>query len=59
MHRVEGTDFHFRSYELPEKAVFTYRFADFGEPMTDPANPRKTGPEGSERSVLATAKMQN
>ena len=58
MHRVEGTDFYFRSYELPEKAVFTYRFAVFGESMTDPANPLKTGPEGREQSVLATAGWQ-
>jgi len=58
MHRVEGTDFYFRSYELPEKAIFTYRFLVFDEPMTDPANPQKTGPEGSERSVLATAGWQ-
>ncbi len=58
MHRVEGTDFYFRSYELPEKALFSYRFSVFDEPMTDPANPQKTGPEGSERSVLATAGWQ-
>ena len=58
MHRVEGTDFYFRSYELPEKAVFTYRFSVFDESMTDPANPHKTGPEGSEQSVLATAGWQ-
>ncbi len=58
MHRVEDTDFYFRSYELPEKAIFTYRFAVFGEPMTDPANPRTTGPEGREQSVLATAGWQ-
>ncbi len=58
MHRVEGTDFYYRSYELPEKALFTYRFSVFEESMTDPANPRKTGPEGSEQSVLATAGWQ-
>jgi len=58
MHRVEGTDFWFRSYELPEKAVFSYRFSVFDESMTDPANPRKTGPEGREESVLATAGWQ-
>ncbi|MDA8020769.1 MAG: PQQ-binding-like beta-propeller repeat protein [Thermoanaerobaculia bacterium] len=54
MHRVGGTDFYFRSYELPEKAIFTYRFSVFDERMTDPANPRKTGSEGHEQSVLAT-----
>ncbi|MEM7357427.1 MAG: alpha/beta hydrolase-fold protein, partial [Acidobacteriota bacterium] len=58
MHRVEGTDFYFRSYALPEKAVFTYRFSVFDERMTDPANPRKTGSEGQEHSVLATAGWQ-
>lgn len=58
MHRVEGTDFYFRSYELPEKALYSYRFSVFDESMTDPANPQKTGPEGSERSVLATTGWQ-
>ena len=58
MHRVEGTNFYFRSYELPEKAVFTYRFSIFDESMTDPANPHKTGAEDSEQSVLATAGWQ-
>ncbi|MEM9596021.1 MAG: PQQ-binding-like beta-propeller repeat protein [Acidobacteriota bacterium] len=55
MHRVPGTDLYFRSYELPEKAVFSYRFSIFEERMTDPANPRTTGPEGRERSLLATS----
>ncbi|MEM6794820.1 MAG: alpha/beta hydrolase-fold protein, partial [Acidobacteriota bacterium] len=58
MHRVEGTDFYFRSYELPEKAVFTYRYVVFDERMTDPRNPRKTGPEGREDSLLATPGWQ-
>ena len=58
MHRVEGTDFYFRSYELPEKAVFTYRFSVFDETMTDPANPRKTGDDDSEYSVLTTTGWQ-
>ncbi|MEO1083537.1 MAG: PQQ-binding-like beta-propeller repeat protein [Acidobacteriota bacterium] len=55
MHRVEGTDFYFRTYELPENAVFSYRFQVFDERMTDPRTPRKTGPEDRERSLLATA----
>ena len=55
MHRVDGTDFYFRSYELPERAVFTYRFSVFDESMTDPANPRKTGGGDGEHSVLTTA----
>ncbi len=56
MHRVEGTDFYFRSYELPEKAIFTYRFSVFEQHMTDPANPKKTtNADGDELSVLATA----
>ncbi|MEO1368661.1 MAG: alpha/beta hydrolase-fold protein, partial [Acidobacteriota bacterium] len=54
MHRVDGTDFYYRTYELPAKAVFTYQFSIFDEKMTDPANPRKTGAPESERSVLAT-----
>ena len=55
MHRVEGTDFYFRSYELPEKAHFTYRFSVFEQHMTDPANPNKTTSSfGDELSVLAT-----
>ena len=58
MHRVEGTDFYFRSYELPENAVFSYRFSVFDERMTDPRNPQKTGPEDSERSLLATTGWQ-
>ena len=58
MHRVAGTDFYYRSYELPEKALFSYRFSVFDEPMIDPANPQTTGREGSEQSVLATAGWQ-
>ena len=60
MHRVEGTDLYFRSYELPEKAIFTYRFSVFDDSMTDPANPRKIGPVGHdpEQSVLTTAGWQ-
>ncbi len=58
MHRVEGTDFYFRSYELPEKAVFAYRFSVFDERMIDPGNPHTTGPENRQRSLLATAGWQ-
>ena len=58
MHRVAGTDFYFRSYELPENALFSYRFSIFDERMTDPGNPRRTGPEGREQSVLATTGWQ-
>lgn len=58
MHRVEGTDLYFRSYELPEKAVFSYRFSVFDEKMTDPGNPRTTGPEDRQQSLLATAGWQ-
>ncbi|MEM1180465.1 MAG: PQQ-binding-like beta-propeller repeat protein [Acidobacteriota bacterium] len=54
MHRVDGTDFYFRSYELPEKAVFTYQFSVFDEKMTDPSNPRKVAGSDGELSVLAT-----
>ncbi len=55
MHRIDGTDFYFRSYELPENAVYSYRLSVFDERMTDPRNPQKTGPEGRERSLLATS----
>ncbi|MEM7349406.1 MAG: PQQ-binding-like beta-propeller repeat protein [Acidobacteriota bacterium] len=58
LHRVPGTDFYFRSYELPEKAVFSYRFSIFDERMTDPRNPQKTGPEDRQRSLLATTGWQ-
>ncbi|MEM9594032.1 MAG: PQQ-binding-like beta-propeller repeat protein [Acidobacteriota bacterium] len=58
MHRVAGTDFFFRSYELPEKALFTYGFSVFDETMTDPANPKTTGPENEKQSVVATAGWQ-
>ncbi|MEM8960799.1 MAG: alpha/beta hydrolase-fold protein, partial [Acidobacteriota bacterium] len=58
MHRAEGTDFYFRSYELPEKAIFTYRFSVFDESITDPANPRTTGAEDDQRSVLTTTGWQ-
>ena len=58
MHRVAGTDFYFRSYELPEKAAFSYRFSIFEEKITDPANPQRIGPEDDEQSVLATAGWQ-
>jgi len=58
MHRVEGTDFYFRSYELPERAFFTYRFSVFDDSMIDPANPQKTGPEDDEQSALATTGWQ-
>ncbi|MEM1183220.1 MAG: PQQ-binding-like beta-propeller repeat protein [Acidobacteriota bacterium] len=54
MHRVKGTDFYFRSYELPESSVFTYRYAVFDEPRLDPGNPRTVGQDRRERSLLAT-----
>lgn len=55
MHRVPGTNFYFRSYELPERAIFTYRYWVFDEPMLDPGNPRTFGPEDAQRSLLTTA----
>ena len=58
MHRVGGTDFFFRTVELPKAAHFTYRFTEFDQPMTDPVNPHKSGPEGREQSVLTTAGWQ-
>ena len=58
MHRVDGTNLYFRSYELPASSVFSYRFSVFDEKMTDPANPRKIGTEDDESSVVATAGWQ-
>ncbi|MEM6704494.1 MAG: PQQ-binding-like beta-propeller repeat protein [Acidobacteriota bacterium] len=55
MHRVEGTDFYFKSFELPQEAVFTYRYWVFDRPMLDPGNPRTFGPENDRRSLLTTA----
>ncbi|MEM9553282.1 MAG: PQQ-binding-like beta-propeller repeat protein [Acidobacteriota bacterium] len=58
MNRVPGTDLYFRSYELPEKAVFSYQFTVFDERMTDPGNPQTTGIDNRERSLLATTGWQ-
>ncbi len=58
MHRVPGTDFYFLTVELPPKSHFTYRFSEFDQPMADPGNPHKVGPDGGEQSVLTTAGWQ-
>ena len=42
LHRIEGTNFHFRTYELGKKGRIDYRFQiDFEDWVTDPGNPRK------------------
>ncbi len=58
MQRVGGTDFYFLTMELPPAAHFTYHFSEFDQPMADPGNPHKMGPEGREQSVLTTAGWQ-
>ncbi len=41
LHLVEGTDFYFRSYELPAAALFEYQFAVFDDRLADPLNSRR------------------
>ena len=41
MHRLEGTDFFYRTYELGSRGRIDYRFQiDFGDAVADPRNPR-------------------
>ncbi|MEM1182796.1 MAG: PQQ-binding-like beta-propeller repeat protein, partial [Acidobacteriota bacterium] len=40
MHRVDGTDLFYRSFQLHPEGVYNYMLAvDFGQPEPDPANP--------------------
>jgi len=41
MHRIEGTDFHFRSLALEPGGFFIYSFALFDQRQLDPLNPRR------------------
>jgi len=54
MHRLEGTDFYFRSMRLEPGAYHTYAFAVFDEPRLDPLNPRRPDIPNQEQSVLTT-----
>lgn len=54
MHRVEGTDFYFRSLELEPGALYAYRFFEFEDGMADPLNPHRAGGEGREVSLIRT-----
>ncbi|MEM1182369.1 MAG: PQQ-binding-like beta-propeller repeat protein [Acidobacteriota bacterium] len=55
MHRVDGTDFYFRSYRLPKASIYIYRFSIFEENKIDPRNATTTEISGNELSVLTTA----
>lgn len=54
MHRLEGTDFYFRSLDLEPGGRFEYAFAVFDEIRLDPLNPRKSTIGERERSLLTT-----
>jgi enterochelin esterase-like enzyme len=54
MHRLEGTDFYFRSMRLEPAAYHTYSFAVFGENRLDPLDPRKPGIPGQKQSAFFT-----
>ncbi|MCP4653874.1 MAG: PQQ-binding-like beta-propeller repeat protein, partial [bacterium] len=58
MHRVEGTDFYFRSLRLKPGAYFPYAFAVFDEQRLDPLNPRRPDIPGQKRSVFTTRGWQ-
>jgi outer membrane protein assembly factor BamB/enterochelin esterase-like enzyme len=58
MHRLEGTDFYFRSMRLEPGAYHTYSFAVFDEPRLDPLNPRKPDNPEQEQSAFATPGWQ-
>jgi len=58
MHRVEGTDFHFRSLRLEPGAYFSYSFAVFDETRLDPLNPRRPDIPDQEQSVFSTRGWQ-
>ena len=54
MHRVEGTDFYFRSVTVEPGARFEYYYSVFGEIRPDPLNPRKSNVWGPEISVVTS-----
>jgi len=55
LHLIEGTDFYFRSYQLPAAAHFEYRFNVFEDRMADPLNPRRLTSSEDAPSVVTTA----
>jgi enterochelin esterase-like enzyme/outer membrane protein assembly factor BamB len=58
MHRVEGTDFYFRSVSVEPGARFEYYYSVFGEIRPDPFNPRKSSVWGPEISVVTSRGWQ-
>ncbi|MCP4654118.1 MAG: PQQ-binding-like beta-propeller repeat protein [bacterium] len=59
MHRLEGTDLHYRTLTLEPDAHFEYAFAVFDDEVRlDPLNPRKIATSSGERSVLTTRGFQ-
>lgn len=54
MHRVEGTDFYYRSLRLEPASFYEYRLTVFDESRVDPLNPNRFGPEDSEQSFVTT-----
>ncbi len=54
MHRVEGTDFYYRSVALDPGARYEYYYSVFGEIRLDPLNPHRFDIGGQEVSVVAT-----
>ena len=58
MHRVEGTDFYFRSLAVEPAARFEYYYSVFGEIRPDPLNPRRSTVWGPEISVVTSRGWQ-
>lgn len=54
MHRIEGTDFYFRSLRLEPAAYHTYTFTEFDENRLDPLNPRMPDIPGQKQSAFTT-----
>ncbi len=54
MHRIDGTDFYFRSMALEPEGRFEYTFGVFDERRLDPLNPRRSILDGRQRSVVTT-----
>jgi outer membrane protein assembly factor BamB len=58
MHRLEGTDFFFRTMKLEPGAYFAYSFAVYDEIRLDPLNPRRPDIPDQEQSVFTTRGWQ-
>ncbi len=52
MHKVEGTQFFYRSYQLEPNQRWHYRFKKYEEPLTDPRNPHTVETENGGFSVV-------